>query len=564
MRPVQIFLTNSRGRIQEDVDVPGAVLARKLSYCDPATKKLEKNLSQEGRKALQKIRFNEAHRKAIGRKNQIGSFNPGAAAKAAAREDHTIHLYNVGQRSFPIGLLEDVREILLAEGIWTEVVDQRHRPEMTEPFELLPEWKERMLDREYQTKAASEALSIPRCLFNWGTSSGKTLVMAALISKRKVKTLVVAPNRPLLHQLAGDMQLYLGYEPGIFYGEKKELRAITVGLIDSVHLHVEKIAEFGFQQVIIDEARLSAAKRYVVPCEKIDSYYLGGFDGSAWREGGDDIVLTALYGKDRPEISTTFLREQGFVADVAVRFHEVRHKVDAKLEWDEKYSKCVVHGKHRNLAILEVVQDHLDNNRRTMVLVERIEHVEELESLFKKTGLDFRVTTGRTKDLELAAWVEEFKAGKCPLMLTNVLDFGFNDPGLAAVVHAAGLKAETSMWQKIGRAERKDGDAVKYFDDFLDRGDPLLFEWSRKRMLALESKGYQVPSLEILRKEEAEEAKRKEEEVRRLKEEFEKEEQTVKDRGETQDNYRRRGKRWRQPGDLDTTAMTKQDLDNAV
>lgn len=111
--------------------------------------------------------------------------------------------------------------------------------------------------------------AVPRGIqFEAPTSGGKTFMASYLISKFKVKTLVIVPAEQILQQWPDELQKFIpGCKVGIMQGRKKceyENVDVTVAMIHSLvrcKYPEEAFKDFGF--VIIDEAHLMPTKSFI-------------------------------------------------------------------------------------------------------------------------------------------------------------------------------------------------------------------------------------------------------------------------------------------------------------
>ena len=98
------------------------------------------------------------------------------------------------------------------------------------------------------------------------TGSGKTIIALDIISKVRLKTLIVVPTLVLLEQWKHSLMNYLQIEEtdiGEFGGGKQDVKDITIITYDSAHLYVKRLRS-SFGLLILDEAHHLSGGAYEI------------------------------------------------------------------------------------------------------------------------------------------------------------------------------------------------------------------------------------------------------------------------------------------------------------
>lgn len=87
---------------------------------------------------------------------------------------------------------------------------------------------------DYQEKALDSLLRFPTGTMESPVGSGKTQIMLSAISRLQVPTLILVHTTELLRQTAERCNEWLGYKAGIYGAGKKDVRDITVGMVQTL------------------------------------------------------------------------------------------------------------------------------------------------------------------------------------------------------------------------------------------------------------------------------------------------------------------------------------------
>jgi superfamily II DNA or RNA helicase len=147
--------------------------------------------------------------------------------------------------TFPRGYLYLLVKMLKQKKCPYEIIDETL---------LLPEIELDFIGklRDYQRKACNDMIKFPNGILEASTGAGKTVTALALIAWRKQPTLIIVHNKELLYQWQGAIKKFLDYDCGIYGDGRKELKPITVGIINSIRNDVIEL-EDEFGHIVVDE-----------------------------------------------------------------------------------------------------------------------------------------------------------------------------------------------------------------------------------------------------------------------------------------------------------------------
>jgi hypothetical protein len=217
------------------------------------------------------------------------------------------YLYSKPSQSFPTGLIHYVEEILKEDNIEYELLDKRI---FIAPGQELPFYGPIL--RDYQEDAVKLSIEKQRGIIKSATGSGKSAIIARIISKLNVPTLVLTHKTDLLYQLKGVLETFLKIPIGIIGDGEFEIQTVTVGTIQTVAKVFQKSKKkpdsdskkeqiqnliSSVKCLITDETHHVAADSFwLVHKKALNAFYKFGLSASPWREDGcfsskTDIIL---------------------------------------------------------------------------------------------------------------------------------------------------------------------------------------------------------------------------------------------------------------------------------
>jgi superfamily II DNA or RNA helicase len=389
------------------------------------------------------------------------------------------------------GLVPALMDTLDGLGIRTEIHDSRPVLRRQHDWRLQPH----ITLRDYQQEVVTSTLARDRGIVAAGTGAGKTVIGAALIARLGVPAIWVTTSRVLLEQAVRDLRDALGYEPGVCGAGRWSPADVTVALVQTLERRPDAFPPGRFPLLIFDEGHHAAARTYCATCLRLEprrSYYLTAVP---YRESEDQVVLEALTGGVVASVPSIDLIEKGWLCPLEVELLPLPMKGKmAEQRFVTLYRRFIVENYQRNVHAVTMAERYADQGHAVLVLVAHLDHGRRLVELLGE-GTPF--AHGRLPRRKLAAMVEDFAAGRMPILVATVGLFaeGVNIVGTSCIVYAAGMRSRIRTLQAVGRGMRPaPGKTVCVYCDFLDQ-DPLgrFLAHSRRRREVLAEAGFAVP-----------------------------------------------------------------------
>lgn len=375
--------------------------------------------------------------------------------------------------------------------------------------------------REEQPLAAEEMLKYEGGVLAATTAFGKTVIAAELIAKRKVNTLILVHRQQLLLQWAAKLTEFLKIDEELPIlakkrGRKKQQSLIgqigagknnPSGMIDIAIMQSlsrggevkEWIKNYGM--VIVDECHHVPAFSFEQILKNVHARYVYGLTATPARRDGHHPIIFMHCGPIRYSVDTKKQAEKRpFEHYVIPRFTSFRipFEQDGKeISIQELYSEIVV-DEFRNQLISDGVISAFQNGRNSLVLTERVAHVEELAKKLSANIPDVIALSGglgAKETRELLLRISETQAGKQLTIISTgkYIGEGFDEARLDTLFLAMPISWKGTLQQYTGRLHRlfEHKSEVQIYD-YADIHVKMLEKMYNKRLAGYSSIGYKA------------------------------------------------------------------------
>jgi superfamily II DNA or RNA helicase len=318
-----------------------------------------------------------------------------------------------------------------------------------------------------------------------GTGVGKTVMGLWLTALYGLKTLIIVPTDMIFKQWIDRIQTFLDVPNiGIIRGAVCKTDApITVAMLHTIvkpkfkHLH----KEFGL--VIYDEVHTVATQLFHNACGKFHSKFNIGLSASPYRKDGMANVflwhIGPIYASMKkvdsvPRVNAVFLKND-------VTTYTCR-RWDGKLNLGKFYNQ-LVNVPSRNQMIMKYAIKAYQNDYKTLILTERLEHIDILKQLLiSKIPADhIGILTANIKELDKPIIIGTYGSA----------GMGLDIPSLSCLILAT---PRTDVLQPVGRVTRAK-DIQPVIIDLIDVNDKMMVAWWQKRKKVYASLGCNLREL---------------------------------------------------------------------
>lgn len=412
----------------------------------------------------------------------------------ACAEEHPHHI------GLPRGCLDDVRQVLSDLNVRPVVRDERYAGQplhLTFQGELRPE----------QQVAADAMLAHETGVLSATTAFGKTVVAAWLIAQRGVNTLVLVHRRQLLDQWVERLSAFLDLPPKtigrIGGGRNKPTGLLDVAVIQSLArkgVVEDCVGEYG--QLIVDECHHLSAHSFEQVVRRARARFVAGLSATVARKDGHHPIIFMQCGPVRHRVNAKAqAATRPFEHTVIVRPTAFQSgnstESDKRTEFHALYQR-LVDDETRNRRICDDIIEAVRESRSPLVLTERNEHLDLLESGLSGTVRHLVVLRGGMGKKQRQAAADRLAVippdeGRVILATGKYIGEGFDDPRLDTLFLTLPVSWRGTIAQYVGRLHRLwDGKRDVRVYDYADLNVPMLARMFNRRGIGYEAVGYTV------------------------------------------------------------------------
>jgi superfamily II DNA or RNA helicase len=384
-------------------------------------------------------------------------------------ENHPSHI------ALPRGCLDAALALLRDNSIGFELIDERYAGS---PMDVAFAGTLRP-DQEF---AVSAMLHHDAGVLCAPTAFGKTVTAAAMIARRGVNTLVLVHRTELLKQWQERLQSFLGVGKGVVGtiggGKAKPTGKIDIAVMQSLSRQgeVNPLVE-NYGHVIVDECHHVGAASFDAILKQAKAKYVLGLTATPIRRDGQQPIIFMQCGPTRH----TAAKPTGAPHDLAVTPCMLHSRIDLPQEAGiQDVFRHLAIDQARTDAIAAEVINAYGQGRKVLVLTERIEHLDAIQTALGDKVPSLFVLHGRIAKKQRAALIAELgalppDAQRVLLATGKLVGEGFDHPPLDTLVLAMPVSWKGTLQQYAGRLHREHATKTDVrIIDFVDTGHPAL------------------------------------------------------------------------------------------
>jgi len=351
----------------------------------------------------------------------------------------------LGKRGdFPTGLLYAVKSWLLENRISNTTEDVRKRPRS------LQDWPAASLGYQpypEQEEAAQACLENHRGIVVAPTGFGKSAIVALIIDKLKVRTLVVVPGLELKRQLTETLQkAFAGLDVG---GLGCSIAIENVDSLDTTR----KLT--GYDCIIIDEFHHSGAKTYRTLNKKAwgGVFFRFGLTATPFRsQDNERLLLESVLSEVIYRVEYQKAVDRGYIVPIEAYYYDLPRRVVNGYTWAEVYKELVVDNESRNALVGKLLVKLHASGVSTLCLVKEINHGHNIS----KESAFISVFMFGDNDCNEDTLVDFNRGDNTSLLGTiGVLGEGVDTKPAEFIILAGLGKSKNSIMQQCGRGFRR-------------------------------------------------------------------------------------------------------------
>lgn len=399
-----------------------------------------------------------------------------------------------GYLSIPRGCLDDALGLLNENQIEVQIDDKRENgTKLKIAKSLVKLRKNQQAAVKIMSKHDTGILHAP-------TAFGKTVTAIGMITKRKTNTLILVHSRQLLDQWKERLNSFLPeIDVGVIGGGKKK----PTGIIDVATYQSfinkkdntvsELVQDYG--HVIVDECHHVSAPRFEMVLNEVRAKYVLGLTATPERQDGHQKIIFMAAGPIRHKVKNT--SEDKFEQQVIVhQLYDIPPRQLVQSEERPKISdayRWIMENDARTHRIIDDVLASIQHSKHPIVLTERREHAETINSILLDKGIDSVVLKGAMRSAERKDIEERLPTAQVVVATGKYVGEGFDLPRLDTLFLAMPIAWKGSLAQYAGRIHREtEGKERVTIHDYVDCSLPMLQRMFNKREKSYKAMGYQL------------------------------------------------------------------------
>ncbi len=313
-----------------------------------------------------------------------------------------------------------------------------------------------------------------------GVINHNTFLGTYLIGNYKKPTLIICHTKLLAYQWLEALQNLLeGVEIGFIGDGKESIKPITVAIYKSLLTRLDKVHD-KFEVIFVDEAHLCPAETFSQAVNGVNARVKIALSATPTRKDGLHVILPDYFGPNRIIAeSVDKLSAKVQIVSTKTAFNVINPNRD----WTRQLTKLSKNKPYLNL-IAQIATDKIAYGRCPLILSERIEMLEELQTLIPKSVL----LVGSTKNTEREDILKNAGTKYSSILSTRIFDEGISCHRLDTLLFTCPGNNYAKLEQRIGRILRNHPD--KQYPLIIDfwlsgaivyRQQQSRLEWYRKQ-----------------------------------------------------------------------------------
>jgi len=395
--------------------------------------------------------------------------------------------------ALPRGCLDALSDLARANGIRLDVIDERFSGNAIDVS-----FKGTLrLDQE---AAVATMLHHDAGVLSAPTAFGKTVIAAAIISRRRTNTLVLVHRTELLKQWQERLQSFLGVGKDVVGtiggGKPRPTGIIDIAVMQSLSRkgEISQLVE-NYGQVIIDECHHVSSLSFESLLKRTKAKYVLGLTATPIRRDGLQAIIFMQCGPIRHVAEKPASAPQRLEVQTRTVFNHLDIAPDTGIQ---EIFRLIASNIERTRMIADEALAAFHEGRKVLVLTERTEHLDAIGQALMPEVPSLMILHGRMSKKQRTLLTQKLEAlpPEAPRVLLatgKLVGEGFDHPPLDTLVLAMPVSWKGTLQQYAGRLHREHADKSNVrIVDFVDSDQPALMRMWEKRQRGYRAMGYQI------------------------------------------------------------------------
>lgn len=335
--------------------------------------------------------------------------------------------------------------------------------------------------RDYQVAAVKAMEKEPNGVLCALTGSGKTIMMTKMICDIKQPTLILVHTIELANQFLAALLQFTNLKKtdiGRLGNGKKDIKPITVGLLQSVVAMDDQFLRDTFGAVFVDEVHIAPAETYAAALSKINALHKYGASSTPERADGLTKVIFWLTGALRHSVPSSVLTDVIIKPEVQTVETSYFFPLFDSSEYQEMITD-LSKDQVRNKLIVDTLKHF--SGKQAALLCQRKEQVELLRDAIPGSVI---LTSDMGKKARVAVMKGLLDGTHRVVVSTyQLFSTGLDVPTLELLFLCAPIKSVVKVRQSAGRLMRT--------TPLLPHKKPIIVDFADKKVELLKHQWYQ-------------------------------------------------------------------------
>jgi len=313
--------------------------------------------------------------------------------------------------------------------------------------------------REYQLKAVNDALQKHFSVLVSPCGSGKTVMALSIVAQRRQPTLIICHTKELLNQWIDRINQYSGIpkkEIGIVGNGKESIKAVSVGMVQTLaKRNLAGIREH-FGQIIIDECHHTPASTFINVVSAFDCKYMLGLSATPYRRDKLNKLIYTTVGNVVAEVKSCDIQDNLIVPEIITRETSFQYDYKKDSDYVPMITALIEDSDRNEFIISDVVYESQDENNYSLILSDRKAHCEELAFILEGQGIECAVLTGDLPPKKRETIIQDLESGSLKVIFATgqLAGEGLDLPKLNRLFVTTPIRWKGRIKQYAGRVMR--------------------------------------------------------------------------------------------------------------
>lgn len=285
-------------------------------------------------------------------------------------------------------------------------------------------------------------------------NSGKSFMLAALLTQLKVKVLIIAHLTSLVKQITDEIETATGLKVTVLNAKNKQIGDINVATSQFISRNSDVWYQIkkGVGLLVIDEAESAGSESTLRIVQKCYAKYRI-FISATYRRSVDRRTQALLDLAGNKKVTLEYkdlIKPTVLQIDCPEFFNPPANKMMYQRAKSKFFKAWTIHDK-----VVKITQSSLKKDRQVLIVMDLIDIQEIISERLENLGIKTAIINSETKSADRTEILKQFDAGDIQVLLGfATLNAGLSIPKISTIIKVSMPSNVEKLEQTIGRARR--------------------------------------------------------------------------------------------------------------